>query len=161
MKYVVFHKPLHVVSSRNDQREKIVAAKTSSKKKRKRGEAEAEIQQSIYDVAASKGLDVKELGLVGRLDAMTSGIMLFTDDSKLHSALLLPEDKQDEEESTEHQTVADAEAVRKYKAKVYTATDYAAPSSKAAPTVKPSRWRSVLFRARCRDSRSALSSVRK
>ena len=131
MKYVVFHKPLHVVSSRDDQKEKIVAAKASSKKKkRKREEAEAEIQQSIYDVAASKGFDVKELGLVGRLDAMTSGIMLFTDDSKLQSALLLPEDEQDEEESTQHQTVADAEAVRKYKTKVYTLDVLATPRHK-------------------------------
>ncbi len=130
MRYVVFHKPLHVVSSRDDQKEKIVAAKTFSKKKRKRAEAEDEVQQSIYDVAASKGLDVRELGLVGRLDAMTSGIMLFTDDSKLQSALLLPEDERDEEESTQHQTVADAEAVRKYKTKVYTLDVLATPRHK-------------------------------
>ena len=131
MKYVVFHKPLHVVSSRDDQKERIVRAKASSKRKRSGFVEEAVVSRSIYDVANEKGFDVKDLGLVGRLDAMTSGIMLFTDDAKLQSALLVPEDTLDGVESKPDKGgAADAKTARKYKTKVYTLDVLASPHHK-------------------------------
>ena len=139
MKYIVFHKPLHVVSSRNDQRERIAVAKASKRKCKQKGSLKNEgdeefiISRSIYDVAEEKGFDVKDLGLVGRLDAMTSGIMLFTDDSRLQSALLLPEDEDDGEMDKvdkDKNVTADADILRRYKTKVYTLDVLASPHHK-------------------------------
>ena len=129
MIYIAFHKPLNVVCTRNIEEE------ARKERKRKKTLPEFKMHESIYDVAERNGFPVADLGLVGRLDSMTSGIMLFTNDSKLQQRLLLPEDLDEEKgkmvhsdkeqdpegwkEKIDKNIVDDFNALRKYKTKVY------------------------------------------
>ena len=72
--YVAMHKPIGYVSS------------TVSQKKGMR---------TIYELLEEKNFP--KMGLCGRLDAQTSGIMLFTNDSAMLQALLLPEEQEGED----------------------------------------------------------------
>lgn len=70
--YYLCHKPINVICSRvND------GAKSESRR------------ITIYDLLSEKGYD-PSLGLVGRLDVQTSGVILFTDDTKLMDCILRP-----------------------------------------------------------------------
>lgn len=125
MNYIAFHKPLNVVSSR------VVTKVSPGKKLKKKSRTESDgiANVSIYDLAEkTSGFDVTKLGLVGRLDAMTTGAMLFTDDSKLYTALLFPEDCEDDEEKRDDEN--DSETLRKYKTKVYHLDVLATPHRK-------------------------------
>ena len=72
--YVAMHKPIGYVSSTVSQKQGM---------------------RTIYELLEAKNFP--KLGLCGRLDAQTSGIMLFTNDSPMLQALLLPEEKEGED----------------------------------------------------------------
>ena len=57
-KYFIIHKPVGIVSTKFDP----------------------EKSRNIYELANEKGFPTNNVGLVGRLDKLTSGIMLFTDE---------------------------------------------------------------------------------
>jgi len=54
-------------------------------------------EKTLYTLANTYGLDVDNLGHVGRLDKDTSGIIILTDDSRLNRILTYPEEEKDEE----------------------------------------------------------------
>lgn len=53
-------------------------------------EVASAVRSTVYAVAESAGFPVTEMSLVGRLDAETSGIMVFTNDSMLNDAITRP-----------------------------------------------------------------------
>jgi hypothetical protein len=67
-KYFIVHKPIGIVSTKSDP----------------------EKSKTVYDLANEKGFPTENIGLVGRLDKLTSGIMLFTNDGRLNRALSYP-----------------------------------------------------------------------
>ena len=73
-RYFLLHKPLGAVSSRvdNDPPSKDGTAR-----------------QTVYKLCETAGFPT-DCGLVGRLDAQTTGLILFTDDSALNRAITLP-----------------------------------------------------------------------
>lgn len=72
----IFHKPIHVLCSAFDP--------THNNRK-----PSATMRRTVYDVVQDMGFP-RNLKLVGRLDADTSGIMLFTNDSGLLNCILRP-----------------------------------------------------------------------
>ena len=68
--YIAVHKPVGCVSSAKRQHD----------------------GKTIYELLATFNFDFEKVGLCGRLDADTSGIMLFTNDSAMQRALLTPDD---------------------------------------------------------------------
>jgi 16S rRNA U516 pseudouridylate synthase RsuA-like enzyme len=76
---------------------------------------------TVYQVAARAGFP-SDLGLAGRLDYLTSGIMLMSNDSRMLQGVIRPPD--DDEEEEEGEGGEEARAARrqqlfKYKTKVY------------------------------------------
>jgi len=51
-------------------------------------------RSTAYDLLEKKGIDTDKLGMVGRLDVDTSGVLLFTDDYKVHGLLTRPGGKE-------------------------------------------------------------------
>lgn len=83
----VVHKPVGVISSRVDSRPSTVITKKSDPL---RGQAYGgEARPTVFDIAGAAGFPV-DYSLVGRLDAETSGIMLFTNNIKLDRAIRDP-----------------------------------------------------------------------
>jgi len=97
----VIHKPLGVLSSAVDY--------------------ESAPRGTVYESAAQAGFPVN-LGLVGRLDGDTSGIMVFTNDGRLNDRILHPlkEERQGEEEG---------ENVASNVARIVTSTEVESPLS--------------------------------
>ena len=87
MQYIAIHKPINVVSSTDSQN-------TASKNKLMAS------RRSIYELLKEGGYP--HMGLVGRLDAMTSGVMLFTNDSKMQRLLLTPEEQEEDDKERNH-----------------------------------------------------------
>jgi 23S rRNA pseudouridine2605 synthase len=67
-RYIILNKPVGIVTSA--VREKI-----------------KDPVPTVYELLADLGFDTQNLGCVGRLDQDTSGLLLFTDDSKLNSRM--------------------------------------------------------------------------
>jgi len=83
-RYFLTNKPIGVTSSKVndlllDPRWKDVEEKRE----------EAEGKRTVYDVVEEKGFPT-DIGLIGRLDAQTSGLLMFTDDAYLAHAILHP-----------------------------------------------------------------------
>lgn len=91
----VIHKPVNTVSSRSDS---INWLKNKNSKNQIRNQSHVP-RTTIYDIAEAAGFPTN-YGLVGRLDYLTSGIMLMTKDSLLGSAIRDPT-KEDEDEEEE------------------------------------------------------------
>jgi len=97
----LLHKPINVVSSTVDPHvsDIIRNKKTKNKSQHESISIDENKQQVVggtprltaYDIARMAGFPT-DLGLAGRLDCETSGVMLFTDDSHLHRAVLHPLD---------------------------------------------------------------------
>jgi pseudouridine synthase len=73
-KYYIINKPLGVISSKEESNSN---------------------DKTIYDLAHSCGYP-SNIGLVGRLDKNTSGIILMTDDNRLNRAITFPSDEENE-----------------------------------------------------------------
>ena len=88
LKYFIVHKPVGVLSSKglDPKTTNIVFDKDHPKYGSKLG---GDARLTIFDIALSSGFP-SNYGLVGRLDAETSGIMLMTNDSLFESALRNP-----------------------------------------------------------------------
>ena len=71
--YIAIHKPTGFVSSAKSQHKG---------------------QKTIYDLLKSLNFPTS-IGLCGRLDSETSGIMLFTNDSVIQRELLIPEEEEE------------------------------------------------------------------
>mmetsp|Transcript_23796 Transcript_23796/g.38550 ORF Transcript_23796/g.38550 Transcript_23796/m.38550 type:complete len:101 (-) Transcript_23796:1333-1635(-) len=69
MEYFILNKPEDVLSSKKDGRKEAEAKRTT-----------------VYDLALAKGFPA-EVGLVGRLDFKTTGLIMFTSDPRLSSAI--------------------------------------------------------------------------
>jgi 16S rRNA U516 pseudouridylate synthase RsuA-like enzyme len=78
-RYYIIHKPIKTVSTKSDPLN----------------------HKTVYEVAKEKNFPIDNVGLVGRLDKLTSGIMLFTSDSGLNRALSLPMVEKEEKEEKE------------------------------------------------------------
>lgn len=86
----VVHKPVNVISATVDPQVTNVIRSTAHPRY---GElVGGESRLTVYDIAEAKGFP-RDCGLVGRLDCETSGIMMFSDDSRLASAIRDPVDE--------------------------------------------------------------------
>jgi 16S rRNA U516 pseudouridylate synthase RsuA-like enzyme len=95
----VVHKPVGVVSSTVDNDPPPTAGKETTVKKSRRSQKKSERlkndgqgdgeRTTVYSIAAAAGFPT-DVGLVGRLDAQTSGIILFTDDHLLNRGISVP-----------------------------------------------------------------------
>ena len=74
--YVIIHKPFGIVSSRDESEGK-----------------------TIYNLISEVGISSENLGLVGRLDKNTTGLMLLTSDARLNRALTYPCDESEIDEN--------------------------------------------------------------
>lgn len=86
----MFHKPIGVICSTVDPKiTNVVIKETDPKFGMKMG---GKARRTVYDVAAKAGFPTN-LGLVGRLDVETSGIMMFSNDPYLTTAIRDPVDE--------------------------------------------------------------------
>ena len=86
----IMHKPIGVITSRVDPTVTNIVRKEAHPLFGKPVGGESRI--SVYDIALRCGFPI-DVGLVGRLDCETSGIMMFTDDYHLGSAVRDPVDE--------------------------------------------------------------------
>lgn len=92
------HKPINVLSSTVDPHMFDVVRTNSAQEsdEKRRVVVSEESRLTVYDMARIAEFPT-DLGLVGRLDCATSGVILFTSDSRLQRAILQPLDYDDEE----------------------------------------------------------------
>ena len=84
--HILLHKPTGCVSSRVDN---APPAKRSAKRRRV-GVERAPIRDTVYDLLHANGFPTEHLGMVGRLDAATSGVLLFTTSAVMNRAVSRP-----------------------------------------------------------------------
>eukprot|EP01041_Mallomonas_annulata_P000705 gene704-1348_t len=88
-RYFILHKPVGVICSRTDsQVTNIIVRKEDPRYGQQRG---GTARMTVYDMVENKDFPT-DIGLVGRLDMDTSGIMLLTDDTRLADAVRDPPD---------------------------------------------------------------------
>lgn len=81
-------------------------------------------RETVYDVAARAGFPSSQVGLAGRLDYLTSGVMLMSNDSRMLNGVIRPPDERWEEGDGDGDGEGEEEEARrrklfKYKTKVY------------------------------------------
>jgi 16S rRNA U516 pseudouridylate synthase RsuA-like enzyme len=84
--HILLHKPIGCVSSRVDN---APPAKRSAKRRRV-GAERAPIRDTVYKLIEASGYSTDRLGMVGRLDADTSGALLFTTSAAINRAVSRP-----------------------------------------------------------------------
>jgi 16S rRNA U516 pseudouridylate synthase RsuA-like enzyme len=89
-RYILLHKPRGVISARLKKGGVLGDGAEGRDKEALCDESVPQVSvKTVYDVVAEHGFPV-DLGLVGRLDKDTSGIILLTDDGRLAKALTAP-----------------------------------------------------------------------
>jgi hypothetical protein len=83
----IVHKPVGVISSKVDPNPNNIV--TNSRDERCGYTKDCESRKTLYDIAREAGFPTN-CGLVGRLDVETSGIIMFSDDSRLASGIREP-----------------------------------------------------------------------
>mmetsp|Transcript_38623 Transcript_38623/g.39318 ORF Transcript_38623/g.39318 Transcript_38623/m.39318 type:complete len:250 (+) Transcript_38623:381-1130(+) len=103
-RYFLVHKPVGVICSTIDPQPSNIIVKKDDPRCGERRHGKCRL--TIYDIAQTNGFPT-DIGLVGRLDMDTSGIMLMTDDAILNSAIRTPveENEKEKEEEEEEKTI--------------------------------------------------------